>query len=1080
LLLHHIAADGESMRPLARDLATAYAARRRGDPPRWAELPVQYADYTLWQRELLGDETDPDSLLSIQLAYWRDELTGVPQPLRLPADRPRPPVASHRGGTVAFRLAPEVRSALDDVARAHGATVPMVLQSALAVLLHLMGGGDDLTVGSSIAGRTDDGLADLVGFFVNTWVLRADLSGDPSFDDVVRQVRDKAVTAYDHQDVPFERLVEDLNPERSTAHHPLFQVMFSWQRGLGDIELAELKAAPEPVVTGTAKFDLLFQVDEPSPGDRQPGQGLSGLVEYAADLFDRSTAQALADRFTRLVGRLTADPRVRLDALDALTDTERTLLREVNDTAAPTPPVTVPALFERRVAAAPGAVAVVSGDASLTYGELNARANRLARVLVRHGVGQESAVALAVPRSPEYVVAVLAVLKAGGAYVPLAHDHPPERLASLLRNTRPALLVTASRVAADLPDGPWPRLVVDAPDTVAAVAGEADDDLPDAGRPDRLAYVIHTSGSTGLPKGSGVGHRAVVDLAADRVWAGGAQERVLLHNTPTFDMAVYELWVPLLNGGTIVLAPVGRLDVDTYAAVITERRVTALLITPGLLSLLADAHPHCLGGLREVWAGGEALPVETVARLLRDRPEAVVVNGYGPTEAVVFATCRRFTAADPLGPTVPIGRPLDNTRAYVLDDLLRPVPPGVEGELYLAGSGLARGYVRRPALTAERFVACPFGAPGARMYRTGDVVVWTADGELLFRTRVDDQVQVRGYRVEPGEVEAALLTHPGVGGAVVVARESPGGGGKRLVAHVVPAAGAGGRAAGAGGHVAESGGRAAEPGGHVAESGGRATEPDGQVAESGGRAAEPGGHVAGPGGRAAESGGRATEPGGQVTKPGRRATEPSGQVTKSGGPGAEPGGQTAEPSQRTGQPGRQAAEPSGQAEPGGRATGAGAGAEGPAAPADPLAPEGLRAHLARRLPPYMLPAAFVAHDAFPLTPHGKVDRQALPAPPEPGTGSATAPVRPRTDTERAVAAIWAQLLDRDEVGVHEKFFEAGGTSLSLLALSRRLAGLGPREVPLSALFEHTTVEAMARLVDGRPLGEPSDETRYEL
>ncbi|WP_051854505.1 non-ribosomal peptide synthetase [Streptomyces sp. NRRL B-1347] len=921
LLLHHIAADGESMResmrPLARDLAAAYTARRQGDTPQWAELPVQYADYTLWQRDL----------------------SGAPQPLRLPTDRPRPPVASHRGDTVAFRLAPEVRSALDDVARAHGATVPMVLQSALAVLLQLMGGGDDLTVGSSIAGRTDEGLADLVGFFVNTWVLRADLSGDPSFDDVVRQVRDKAVTAYDHQDVPFERLVEALNPERSTAHHPLFQVMFSWQRGLGDLELAELKTTPEPVVTGTAKFDLLFQVDEPSPGERQSGQGLSGLVEYAADLFDRSTAEALADRFTRLVGRLVADPRARLAALDALSPAERDLLRHVNDTAAPTPPVTVPALFERRAAAAPDAVAVVHGDTSLTYRELNARANRLARVLARRGVGPESAVAVAVPRSPEYVVTVLAVLKAGGAYVPLAHDHPPERLESLLRDARPALLVTASDVAADLPDGPWPRLVVDAPDTVAALSHEPGDDLPDAGRPDRLAYVIYTSGSTGLPKGSGVSHRAVVDMAADRVWAGGAQERVLLHNTPTFDMAVYELWVPLLGGGAVVLAPPGRLDVDAYTKVITERRVTALLITPGLLPLLADAHPHGLDGLREVWTGGEAVPPETVARLLRDRPEAVVVNGYGPTEATVFATCRRITAADRIGAAVPIGRPLDNMRVYVLDDLLRPVPRGVEGELYLAGTGLARGYVRRPALTAERFVACPFGGPGERMYRTGDLVVWTADGELLFRARVDDQVQIRGYRVEPGEVEAALRAHPGVAGAVVVARESPGGGGKRLIAHVVPAAGPGGR--------------------------------------------------------------------------------------------------------------------------------------------DVIAAAELRAHLARRLPPYLLPAAFVTHDALPLTPHGKVDRRALPAPPDPGTGPA-APVRPRTDTERAVAAIWAQLLDRDEVGVHEKFFEAGGTSLSLLALSRRLAGLGPCEVPLSALFEHTTVEAMARLVDGRPLGEPSDETRYEL
>ncbi|MCI3928681.1 non-ribosomal peptide synthetase [Streptomyces sp. AN091965] len=1046
LLLHHIAADGESMRPLARDLATAYAARRRGDAPRWAELPVQYADYALWQRRLLGDEDDPDSLLSTQLAYWRHALDGVRQPLRLPVDRPRPPVAGHRGDTVAFRLAPEVRSALEDVARAHGATVPMVLQSGLVVLLHLMGGGDDLTVGSSIAGRTDEGLAELVGFFVNTWVLRADLSGAPTFADVVRQVRDKAVSAYDHQDVPFERLVEALNPERSAAHHPLFQVMFSWQRGMGDLELAELKTTPEPVVTGTSKFDLLFQVDEPSGADRQAGQGLSGLVEYATDLFDRSTAEELADRFTRLMGRLAADPGVRLGALDALTSAERELLRDLNDTAAPTSPVTVPALFEQRVVAAPDAVAVVCDDDSLTYRELNARANRLARLLVRRGVRPDAPVAVAVPRSPEYVVTVLAVLKAGGAYVPLAHDHPPERLEWLLRDARPALLVTTSGVTADLPDGPWPRLVVDAPDTLTALADERDDDLPDRGLPDRLAYVIYTSGSTGAPKGSGVSHRGVVDMAADRIWPGGAHERVLLHNTPTFDMSVYELWVPLLGGTAVVLAPPGRLDVDAYATLLTARRVTALLITPGLLPLLTDARPDALAGLREVWTGGEAVPPETVARLLRACPEAVVVNAYGPTEATVFATRRRVTAADRLGHTVPIGRPMDHTRVYVLDELLRPVPRGVEGELYLAGSGLARGYAHRPALTAERFVACPFGEPGERMYRTGDVVVYTRDGELLFRGRADDQVQIRGYRVEPAEVEAALMTHPGVGAAVVAARESPGGGGKRLVAHVVPATP--GAAAGA---VADRD-RGADG---VGEARGGGTAAEGATADTDGTAGARG--LAARVGEAYEGGTAAEDDtagtGGMAdagSTPGRGGTPGTGGMADAGGTAGTGG------------------TPGAGSTPGtGRAPGSGRVA---------LGVEGLRDHLARRLPPYMVPAVFVTLDALPLTPHGKVDRRALPEPPDPGT----APVRPRTATERAVAAIWAQLLDRDEVGVHEKFFEAGGTSLSLLALSRRLAGLGPRAVPLSALFEHTTVEAMARLVDGRPLGAPSDETRYEL
>ncbi|MEU2561452.1 amino acid adenylation domain-containing protein [Streptomyces longispororuber] len=1058
LLLHHVAADGESLGPLGRDLATAYAARRQGRAPRYPALGVTYADYTLWQRDLLGDEDDPDSVLSRQLAYWRTELAGIPQPLRLPADRPRPPVASHRGDTVAFQIAPEARAGLDDVARAHGATVPMVLQSALAVLLHLMGGGDDLTVGSSIAGRTDEGLADLVGFFVNTWVLRADLSGDPSFEDVVRQVRDKAVTAYDHQDVPFERLVEALNPRRSPAHHPLFQVAFSWQHGTGELELAELKTTPEPVVTGTAKFDLLFQVDEASQDDRPAGQGLSGLVEYATDLFDRSTAEALADRFTRLVGRLVAAPGVRLAALDALTPAERDLLRAVNDTAAPTPAVTIPALFARWVAAAPDAVAVERGDDTLTYRQLDARADRLARLLVRRGVRPESPVAVAVPRSPEYVVAVLAVLKAGAVHVPLAHDHPPERLEALLRDVRPALLLTASGVADGLPEGPWPRLVVDAPGTVAALAAEPGEALPDAGLPDRLAYVIHTSGSTGAPKGSGITHRALVDLAVDRLWPDAARERLLLHHAPTFDMAVFEMWVPLLGGGTVVLAPPGRLDVDTYTRVVTERRITSLLSTPGLLSLLADAFPPGLTGLREVWSGGEALPPETVARLLRDQPRAAVVNGYGPTETTVFATHHRITAADRIaaddriGATVPIGRPRDNVRAHVLDALLRPVPTGVEGELYLAGSGLARGYVRRAARTAERFVACPFGGPGERMYRTGDVVAWTRDGGLLFHGRADDQVQIRGFRVEPGEVEAALMTHPGVDGAVVVARESPGGGGKRLVAYVVGATGSGAPDAGD-----EAGGDGSGPAGVVGGGAGAAGAAGG--GDDGGRVPAGGDGGGGPVAPGAVGGGEGDGPlpagadddGSAIPGTDSDAPVPAGADDDRGPdtPGIDGGGGVPHSPVSARVPG-------------------------------PRTVESLRAHLARRLPPYMVPAVFVPLDAFPLTPHGKVDRRALPAPPEPGAGPGTALARPRTPTERAVAAIWAQLLDRDEVGVHEKFFEAGGTSLSLLTLSRRLAGLGTHPVPLSALFEHTTVEAMARLVDGAPVGAPSDETRYEL
>ncbi|MEI5101881.1 amino acid adenylation domain-containing protein [Streptomyces sp. PmtG] len=955
LLMHHIAADGESMGPLARDLATAYAARRRGEAPGWDPLPVQYADYTLWQRDLLGEADDPESPLAVQLAYWRDELASVPQPSRLPFDRPRPPVASHRGDSVTFTLGPDVRAAVEETARAHGATVPMVLQSALTVLLHLMGGGDDVTIGSSLAGRTDEGLADLVGFFVNTWVLRADLSGNPAFDDVLRQVRDKAVRAYDHQDVPFERLVEELDPERSTAHHPLFQVAFSWQGGIGALDLPGLSATWEPVATGTAKFDLLFQVGPPHEDGQE---GLSGLVEYATDLFDRSTAEALAERYARLVRDVVTRPRTRLDAVDARTPAERALLLALNDTAVPTPPLTVPALFERHAAATPDAVALVDGDEALTYRELNGRANRLARAMVRRGVRPESVVAVAVPRSPWYVVTVLAVLKAGGAYLPLALDHPPERLEATLRAARPALLVTLRASAPDLPGLTCPRLVADAPDTAAACSRAPADDLPDPGRPDRIAYVIPTSGSTGAPKGAAVTHRAVVDLAADRRWTQGAHTRVLMHSVPTFDISGYEMWVPLLNGATVVMAPPGRPDVALFAAVLAERRVSALCLSAGLFAVIADERPQSFAGLREVVTGGEPVPPEAVARVLRACPGVTVVNAYGPTEATVFATCHPVTDAAGIGAPVPVGRPLDNTRVHVLDDRLRPVPPGVEGELYLAGPGLARGYLHRPWLTAERFVACPFGPPGERMYRTGDVVVWTREGRLVFRARADDQVKVRGHRVEPGEVEAALMAHPGVALAAVVARQRPGSaGGRELVAHVVLASGERGGSAGA-------------------------AEPDGP--------------------------------------PG--AGEPDGPPT----------------------------------------------------------PEDLRAHLARLLPPYLLPAAFAVRDRLPLTRNGKVDRGALPAAPEPGPRPGAPLERPRTATERAVAAIWADLLGRDRIGVREKFFEAGGTSLSLLALSSRLTALGPRKVPLSALFEHTTVEAMARLVDDRHTRATTAEKGYEL
>ncbi|MGA4838434.1 amino acid adenylation domain-containing protein [Streptomyces sp. G45] len=786
LMTHHIASDGSSMTPLFRDLTTAYAARRDGRSPAFAELPVSYVDYALWQRELLGSEDDPGSLLSTQFGYWREELAGVPQPLHLPADRPRPERASYRGDAVDLPpLAPDVVARVEELARERGATASIVLQAALAVLLGALSGEDDVTIGSPIAGRTDEGLTDLVGFFVNTWVLRARLAGGASFTDLVDQVRAKSLAAYDHQDVPFERLVEILRPERSTAYSPLFQVVFAWQNfDRTPIELPGLEAEFEAVHNGTAKYDLSFNLAE------LPGQGVVGALEYATDLFDRSTAEALGERFVRLVGRLVAEPHTPLSRVDVLAGTERDLLlRQFNDTGVTADDRTVDQLFAARVAETPDAPALVDGERRLTYRELDERAERVARVLAARGVGRDAVVGYALPRSADQVTTVLAIVKAGGAYLPLDPDYPADRLAYMLADAAPALVVTDSATAAALPDADCPRLVLDAPDTAAEIAAAAPLDAPRAGHPDQLVYVMYTSGSTGRPKGVGVTHRGLVRLATDRGFDTDAHERVLLHSAQAFDASTYELWVSLLRGGALVVAPPGRLDAASLARVVAEHEVTSVLLAAGLFKVISEEQPEAFAGVRELWSGGDVVSPAAVEHIMAASPGIAVVNGYGPTEATMAAATHRMTAPDEIGQVVPMGRPLDGTRLYVLDAALRPVLPGVPGELYIAGDRLARGYLNRGGLTAERFVADPFGPAGERMYRTGDVVAWTAEGRLVFHGRADAQVKIRGFRVEPGEIEAVLVAHPAVAQAVVTARGGAQDTAKRLVAHVVPAAG---------------------------------------------------------------------------------------------------------------------------------------------------------------------------------------------------------------------------------------------------------------------------------------------------
>ncbi|MFD7409659.1 amino acid adenylation domain-containing protein, partial [Streptomyces sp. NPDC059866] len=914
LVIHHIAGDGWSMGPLARDLSTAYAARCAGRAPVWEPLPVQYADYTLWQRELLGDDNDPDSVLATQLDYWRKALAGLPERLELPTDRPYPEQAGTEGGAVPVHIDAELHRALTGLARSRHTTVFMVLQAALGVLLHRLGAGTDIPIGTPVAGRGEEELDDLVGFFVNTLVLRTDLSGDPTFTELLDRVRETNLSAYAHQDIPFESLVEAVNPTRSLAHHPLFQVTLAFNNTPRTApDFGGLTATPQPVRLQAARMDLSVSLAEQHDDGGATG-GISGVISYRTDLFDHGTVTAMAERLIRILQSAAADPERRLGTFDLLSDDERRLvLHEWNDTATPLPAGTAAELFQARAAAAPDASALIADGVHISYADLNARANRMARLLVEQGVGPEQIVALAVPRSPDLIAALLAVLKAGAAYLPLDTTYPVDRIRFMLRDARPSLVLAHSSAGELLSEQDGAAvLVLDDPAVQERLAGLDASDLTDADRVTALdlahpAYVIYTSGSTGTPKGVAVPHRGLANfaLAQSEQWGIGAGSRVLQFLSPSFDAAASEFFTALLTGGALVLADADRLTPGPdLLALLRDEEITHCTLVPSVLRVMSEED---LPGTLTLIVGGEACGPEVVERWSAGRR---MFNAYGPSETTVCATLSESLS----GAVVPpIGRPIANVRAYVLDGGLSPVPPGVPGELYVAGVGVARGYLDRPGLTAERFVADPYGPAGSRMYRTGDLVRWNADGTLQFLGRADDQVKLRGFRIELGEIEAALTSCPGVAGAAAVIREDRPGD-RRLVGYVVP---------------------------------------DGPVDVS--------------------------------------------QVKNA---------------------------------------------------------------VAARLPEYMVPAAVVVVDALPLTPHGKLDRKALPAP----DYTSTTPTRaPSTPQEKTLTTLFADVLGLDpaQVGVDDGFFALGGDSISSIVLVSRARehglDLSPRDI-----FQHQTPEALAR------------------
>ncbi|ATI34073.1 hypothetical protein CPI83_19980 [Rhodococcus sp. H-CA8f] len=797
LVVHHISGDGVSMGPLTRDVMVAYEARSRGEVPGWAPLAVQYADYALWQRETLGSEDDAGSLISRQIGFWESALAGLPDQLDLPADRPRPAVASNRGAAYSFVIDRDVHVSLSDAARESNSSLFMVVHAALAALLSRLSGTSDIAIGTPVAGRGEQVLDDLIGMFVNTLVLRTEVDSSESFSGLLGRVREGDLGAFAHADVPFERLVEVLNPARSQARNPLFQVMLSFQSARQTaLQLGDLTVAGIDTGAVAAKFDLQLTMVEQFDDSGAPA-GMAATFTYATDLFDESTVASMATRFERILAAVVADRSTILGDVDILDSVERSLVLEGwNDTAREVAGVSVLDGFDAQVAATPGAVAVSFEGQSLSYAEFDARVNRFARYLVSVGVGPESLVGVAVRRSVDLLVAVYGVLRAGGGYVPVDPDQPAERNGYVLESASPVCVVSTSDVGFDA--GVVPVVEVDVVD-VSGFSGAPVSDVDRVAplRSGNTAYVIFTSGSTGRPKGVAVSHRSVVNQVswlAERYAVSGSD--VVLFKTPvTFDVSVWELFVPLAVGARLVVATHdGHRDPGYLASVVAAESVSMVSFVPSMLEVFVDQVVDTseatisrlggggLGSLRVIFAAGEALPASVVGRVLSVLPSVEVHNLYGPTEFTVHAT-----AAGPLdgvGVVVPMGAPVWNSSVLVLDSRLRPVPVGVAGELYLSGVQVARGYFGRVDLSAERFVANPFGVSGSRMYRTGDVVRWIGvSGELEYVGRSDFQVKLRGQRIELGEIESAVRDQVGVGSVVVVVWRD------QLVAYVTAAVG---------------------------------------------------------------------------------------------------------------------------------------------------------------------------------------------------------------------------------------------------------------------------------------------------
>jgi amino acid adenylation domain-containing protein len=762
--IHHIVSDGWSMGLFIREVAALYKAFAQGEPSPLPELTLQYADFAHWQRQWLGE-----AVLQTELDYWQHQLAGVSPLLKLPTDRPHLPIQTFQGRTESFTLPPSLSQRLQQLSHQSGVTLFMTLLAAFVTFLGRYSAQEDIVVGSPIANRQRAELEPLIGFFVNTLVLRNNLQGNPSFLDLLQRVKQLALAAYAHQNLPFEQLVEVLQPERSLSYSPLFQVMFVLQNApMGQLELPGLTLTPVEMESGTAKFDLTLVMTETE-------QGLQGIWEYNRDLFDASTIRRMISQFQTLLEGIVAHPDQRLAELPLLSAAERhQLLREWNNTPVPYPQTQcLHQLFEAQVGRTSAATAVVFADQSLTYTQLNQRANQLAHYLQQRGVGLDGLVGICIERSLEMVVGLLGILKAGAAYVPLDPGYPADRLTFMLEDSQISVLLTSQALATRLPDLGIPVIYLDT--DWEAISQSSEDNPVSQASGENLAYMIYTSGSTGQPKGAMNTHRGVCNrlLWMQDTYALTAADRVLQKTPFSFDVSVWELFLPLLTGACLVMAqPGGHQDPAYLIQLIVAQQITTLHFVPSMLRVfLEEPDVETCTSLKRVICSGEALSLNIQARFF-PRFACELHNLYGPTEAAIDVTywhCQPESQRQ----TVPIGRPIANTQIYILDPYGQPVPIGVAGELYIGGDGLARGYFRRPDITAEKFIPNPFSEqPGERLYKTGDLARYLPDGAIEFLGRLDYQVKIRGFRIELGEIEAGLAKHPAIAETVVLARKN--------------------------------------------------------------------------------------------------------------------------------------------------------------------------------------------------------------------------------------------------------------------------------------------------------------------